>query len=206
MAKSSRSRSTRRETHGAGSASTKTSYQRRIERGLARGLTRSQARGHARPGEASVRSTPSRSGIDEKLEFALKSLRKTGSQSRAAKGAGISTERFRRFLSEGDLAHREGRAWTFTDDRPRNVRVISGGRSQHFWVRGFDAASLVERHNAAITHLIEKNDPSKLAPFIGATIRDAKGRRYVLETRPNVLYRLAAAGGEGFEHIYRLTT
>jgi hypothetical protein len=71
-------------------------------------------------------------------------------------------------------------------------------------VVGFDAASLVMRHRAAVKHFVESNDASHLEPFIGVSVRDTSGRRHLLETRPNVLYRLASAGGEGFEQVYRL--
>ena len=73
-------------------------YHGRLERGRARGLTRSQARGHARAQEASLNAKPIKS--DERLERALRELRRTNNQAFAAKEAGISPERFRRFLRE----------------------------------------------------------------------------------------------------------
>ena len=74
----------------------KAEYQRRIANAAKRGLSKSQGRGHARAGEASARSKPVKS--DDRLESALKLLRQSGNQSRAAKEAGVSAERFRRFL------------------------------------------------------------------------------------------------------------
>jgi hypothetical protein len=119
-------------------------YQRRIERGLARGLTRSQARGHPRPGERLVRAK--RLATDDKLEAALKALRINGNQAMAAKSAGVSVERFRRFLRENRIAERQGRRWRITDPRPRQVVIISIRGERQITVSGFDASSLVMLH------------------------------------------------------------
>jgi hypothetical protein len=80
---------------------------RRLERGRKRGLTPSQARGHARAHELSLKAKPIKS--DERLEAALRQLRQTHNQAKAAKEAGVSPERFRRFLREQKLAERKGR-------------------------------------------------------------------------------------------------
>ena len=141
---------------------------------------------------------------DAKLEAALRILRETNNQASAAKNAGVAPERFRRFLREQSLAHREGRRWTFTDQRPRLVLAITNGRERSITVAGFDAASLVMQHRAAVKDFLEFNEISHLEPFVGVSIRDISGKHHLLETRPNVLYRLANAGGEAFETIYRL--
>lgn len=182
----------------------KSEYRARVARAAARGLTRSQARGHARPGETPIRQGTAGASADPRLEHALKSLRQVGSQSAAARSAGISVERFRRFLGENKLAHREGRTWKLTDNRIREVRLISDGRSHQVSVAGFEGASIVGRYNEAVRAFLETNDISRLDPFVGISIRDAKGKRHQLETRPNTLYRLAASGTEGFEQVYRL--
>jgi hypothetical protein len=77
-------------------------YGRRLERGRARGLTKSQARGHARAQEASLKAKPVKS--DARLERALRELRRTNSQVVAAKEAGVSPERFRRFRPATELS------------------------------------------------------------------------------------------------------
>ncbi len=96
----------------------KAEYQRRIANALKRGLSRSQARGHAKAGEKPVRAKPVQS--DARLEDALKLLRQTGNQSLAAKEAGVSAERFRRFLRSNGLAERQGRQWRITDNPPHD--------------------------------------------------------------------------------------
>jgi hypothetical protein len=142
---------------------------------------------------------------NERLEEALKSLRATGNQAKAAKEAGVSPERFRRFLRENNLAHREGRSWRLTDDRPRDVVAITTRGEQRIKIAGFEAASLVMSHRAAVIRFRDTNEAADLEPFVGVSVTDTRGRKHTLETHPNALYRLAAAGSEGFEIVYRLT-
>ena len=179
-------------------------YRRRIERSAARGLSRSQARGHPRAGERSLSARSRKTKSDPKLEAALRELRATNNQRKAAKAAGVSPERFRRFLRDNKLAKRKGGRWRITDTREREVVVISDGRQLRISVRGFATASLAMSHRAAVRAFLDTNDVSHLKPFEGQSVTDTAGRVHPLETRPNVLHRLAAAGSEGFEQIYRL--
>jgi hypothetical protein len=181
----------------------KAEYQRRIASAAKRGLSRSQARGHARAGEASIKAKPVKS--DERLEAALKLLRQTNNQGRAAKEAGVSAERFRRFLRSNALAERQGRNWVLTDNRNRRMTVITGGEALELTLRDFEQASLNGRHLSAVGGFIRTNDIDLLDPFQGQSVVDAAGQAHPLETDPNELYRLAAAGGEVFHEIYRLS-
>lgn len=180
----------------------KAEYQRRVARAAARGLTRSQARGHARSGEMPIRSRPERDR--ENLEAALKALRQTGNQANAARSAGISTERFRRFLRENSFAERRGMSWAFTDNRDRKMLVISRGLAKSRVLRGFDEASLNGKHLAAVGQFIGSNKIELLLPFEGQSVIDARGKSHPLETDPNILHRLASAGSEVFHDVYRL--
>lgn len=58
----------------------------------------------------------------------------------------------------------------------------------------------------AVNRFLDDNDVRHLDPLRGETIRDADGRVYRLETRPNVLYRLDAAGRGNFEQIYKIVS
>lgn len=184
----------------------KAEYRKRLERALARGLSRSQARGHARPGEKTLRSAKKVTQPDERLEQALRALRATGNQEQAAKSAHVSPERFRRFIRDNKLAEREGRRWRLTDNRVRELVMITDGRRKRVRVAGFELASLIGQHNAAVKAFLDTNDISKLEPFAGLSVTDVSKRAHPLETRPNILYRLAAAGSEAYEQIYRFLT
>jgi hypothetical protein len=177
-------------------------YRRRLERGRARSLTRSQARGHARAQETSLKAKPVKN--DERLERALRELRRTNNQATAAKEAGVSAERFRRFLREHKLAERKGLIWEITDTRPRDMTAMTTRGAIELTLPDYETASLVGQHNAAVKTFLDTNDISHLRPFEGRTvIKDTFGRTYVLETRPNVIRRLDASG-ETFEQIYRI--
>lgn len=182
----------------------KAEYQRRISNAAKRGLSRSQARGHARDGESSVRAKPVQS--DDRLEDALKLLRQTGNQSRAAKEAGVSAERFRRFLRSNALAERQGRQWRITDNRSRRMTVITNGGAIALTLRDFEQSSLNGRHQSAVGAFLRTNDADLLSPFEGQSVIDAAGKAHPLETDPNTLFRLAASGGEVFHEIYQLIT
>lgn len=180
----------------------KAEYQRRIANAARRGHSRSQARGHARSGEAPIRVLAS--AHDARLEDALKALRRTSTQTAAAKSVGVSPERFRRFLRENVEIEGRGRSRKITDNRNREMAVISDGALHRRILRDFDQASLNGEHLNAVRAFLSSNDTDFLASFEGRAVIDAKGTSHLLETNPNALYRLAAAGDEVFHEIYRL--
>lgn len=181
----------------------KAEYKRRIANAAKRGLSRSQARGHAKRGESTLR--PAREIDTARLEAALRVMRQTGSQSAAAKELKISGERFRRFIRENSLAQRSGRKWTFSDRPGRWMTVISDGQILWLNLPKFDQSSLNGEHLNAIKAFLPSNDIELLQPFVGRSVIDAKGKAHLLETDPNKLHRLAAAGSEVFHQVYRLT-
>jgi hypothetical protein len=176
-------------------------YQRRIAGAFARGLSRSQARGHARSGEVPIRAKPIKS--DARLEAALKLLNRTGLQGVAAKEAGVSPERFRRFLRENNLAERRGKRWQITDARLREMLVLSEGEAEFRLLPGFEPASLNGQYLNAVQKAVDRGEPEHLAPFEGRGVHDASGQLHLFETDLNALYRLFAAGSEVFEQVYR---
>lgn len=181
----------------------KAAYQRRLQRAAARGLSRSQARGHPKAGENLIRA-PKTIGSDERLEAALKLLRNVNKQGLAAKTAGVSPERFRRFLRENSLAKRQGRSWVITDRRPKRMTVITEGEVKNLILDDPEQLSLNGRHLAAVQQFLRSNDVDLLRPFEGQAVIDARGRPHPLETDPNTLHRLASAGSEVFHEVYRL--
>ena len=177
-------------------------YARRVASAAARGLSRSQARGHARASEAPAKPRPIAS--DDKLEAALRELRQSGNRDAAAKAARVAPERFRRFLAENVEVQGRGRSLKITDNRPRYMQVLSQGKARELRLRDFDQASLNGRHLAAFRNFITSNDRDLLREFEGLSVIDAKGKAHPLETDPNTLHRIAAAGGEQYHEIYRL--
>ena len=86
------------------------------------------------------------------------------------------------------------------------MTVISGGEANEITLRDFDQASLNGKHLAAVKDFLRSNDIDLLRPFDGQSVIDTKGKSHPLETDPNALYHLAAAGSEVFHDVYRLIT
>ncbi len=182
----------------------KAEYQRRIANAAKRGLSRSQARGHARHGETPVRAKAGAGLSDHQMVAAIRALRQTNNQGRAAKEAGVSAERFRRFLREHKIAERKGKSWLISNRLKPRMTVISNGEAREITLRNFDQASLNGKHGAAVGAFLRTNDIDLLSPFEGQSVIDAKGKAHPLETNASALYRLDAAGSEVFHEVYRL--
>ncbi len=97
-----------------------------------------------------------------------------------------------------------GRNLKITDNRPRDMLVYSNGEAREIRLRDFDQASLNSRHLAAVRAYLPSGDASPLIEFEGLSVIDAKGKAHPLETNPNELHRIAAAGDEHFLEIYKL--
>ena len=177
-------------------------YARRVASAAARGLSRSQARGHARASETPAK--PRLTASDDRLEAALRELRQTGNREAAAKAARVAPERFRRFLAQNVEVQGRGRSLKITDNRNRDMLVYTDGEARKIRLRDYDQSSLNGRHQAAVKAFLPSGDASLLADFEGLSVIDAKGKSHPLETNPNELYRIDAAGEAPFPEIYRL--
>lgn len=179
----------------------KKDYARRMARGKARGLSKSQARGHPKAGERSI--SPKRKKPDAGLEKALRLLSQLETQSAAAKKAGIAQERLSRFVRENNLvAGKVGRR-RIVDSGYRDIASYVDGRSVWLKLWRFGKhASLNGKYMNAVGQFLESKDISRIEPFAGKSVRDAKGTRHFFETDPNELLRLTS-GDEPFEQIYR---
>jgi len=182
-------------------------YARRIERGLARGLSRSQARGHPKVREPLASRPEQAPGdrYDPRLELALREMLRGRSLKQAAKDLHVAPERLRNYFAASDFAEKKHGRWTFQQDKiARRMLIYSAGKPVAVTVIGSEQASLIGRYMNAVKAFLRTNDPRHLAPFEGDTVTDQRGTTYVLETNPNVLYRLASTGGDTFEQIYRI--
>jgi hypothetical protein len=144
----------------------------------------------------------SKAAVARRTEQAVADFLETGSISGASRRRRVSRGRLRKVILANKIATRDGTGWRFVS---REVLVATRGERR--WIKvGFEAASLVGSHNEAIKRFRRTNYLKVLAPFVRQVAVDLRGRKHPLETRPNFLHRLAAAGGETFEHVYRLTT
>lgn len=183
----------------------KEEYRRRIARGAAKGLSRSQARGHPKANEPWAKRTGRITALDDvKLQMGIRALRTKKSFAKAAKVAQISPERLRAYAHEKKLIEKRGRRWFLKLDLPRRLLIFSGGRERTITVGDFKAASLVGKYMSHVGWFLTSNDKAHLKPFAKKYVTDIDGKSYLLETRPNVLYRLSHAGGNSFEQIYRI--
>jgi len=181
-------------------------YRRRIELGLARGLTTSQARGHPRLGEPLAiyadrlpQSTPA-------IEAALRLMRDGVGIGAAARDAGVSEKRLRKFIRIRNLASRRGRAWSIHDPRPRRVPVVTGYQSKAVIVPGFKEASKAGRAWDIQSRFVRTNDIDLLSPLRGDGLTDLRGKFHPFETNPNALHRFASANDEAFHEIYKIVS
>ncbi len=187
-------------------------YARRIARGQARGLSRSQARGHPRIGESLVAPprypAASRRASATRLEQGLRLLfRPTDPLSidAAAKSARVAPERLRGALAESKFAQKHGGRWVVAQDNlERDELIYTQGRRRVITVRGPEPSALIGRYANAVGRFLTTNNADVLEPFRDVLVTDIRNRRYRLETRPNVLYRIASASTPTFEQVYRI--
>lgn len=140
------------------------------------------------------------------LDYARRHFMVTGSVRGAATSTGVSVGQLRRLIKKYRLARwdRERRKWVRTDRMTREVGIASNGRAKTIIVRGFSRAQVAKGYTAAVKRFLETNDVAVLAPYEGQTISDVKKQQHLLETRPNVLLRLANTGSDAEMKIYRL--
>ena len=150
--------------------------------------------------------TPALRDIPIDLDYARRLFMVTRSVSSSARSTGVSKSRLRRLIRNFKLARwdKAKRKWKITDRVTREVGIATNGKSRSIVVRGFPRAQLAKAYTAAVKRFLETNDASVLAPFDGQAISDTRKNVYVLETRPNVLLRLANTGSDAEMKIYRL--
>jgi len=181
----------------------KAEYRRRIARGIARGLSRAQARGHAKPIEQRPKTAAS---TDPRLDSAVLEMNRGRSLTAAARSAHVSPERLRRVLIDQRVAQKKGSRWVATDNRPRRVPVMTGGRVLTPIVDGYLQARLVGEHHHAAGQFVRTNDLDFIKPFEGKYVRTVSGRMLSLETDPNALHRIAAMDTPPFHEIYEIVS
>jgi hypothetical protein len=147
-----------------------------------------------------------KTGVDPKLEAALKSMRHGFTLTDSAKRHHVSRSRLRAYAKTHAGARREGGGWTFDDERIRQLPIFSEGEVRIVRVRGYEPAMLGGRHwNEALQALKEPEEAKAFARrWEGISIRDTSGRRHPLATDLNEIYSAAHAHEEPYEQIYKL--
>jgi hypothetical protein len=182
----------------------KAEYKRRIQRGLIQGLSLSEARGHGKPRSSGAEQKTEAFKFDRQLEEGLKTMRGGKSLSKAAKSIHVAPERLRNYIEQAGVAEKKSGRWRIGDDsRKFDVLIHSKGKTVKIIVR-YKESQKAGAYMSAVGNFLTSNDPSKLEPFVGEYLIDLKGKKHLLETRPNVLYRLTAAQNETFEEAYRI--
>jgi hypothetical protein len=183
----------------------KSEYRQRIKLGLAKGRSRAQSRGHPKPSEAPVsQRRPGYPIEDVRLQLGLRLLQQGRPLTAVAKEIHVSPERLRNYGGRKGAIEKRGRRWFVRRGLPRKVLIFSDGKEIAITVGDFDAASLVGKYMAHVRWFQETNNIRHLKSFVGKSVTDIDGKSYLLETRPNVLYRLSHAGGSSFEQVYRI--
>ncbi len=86
--------------------------------------------------------------------------------------------------------------------RRRRLRLYDEKGSFYVVVRSPATASRIGKYHNAVRRFVQTGSASKLRPFRGGFIVDARGRRHPFLTDPAVIRRLARAGEFRFESIY----
>lgn len=159
-------------------------YRRRIELGMARGLTRSQARGHARSGERPTSGSHAHRNEQRLLKGVRLLGRETYTFQRAAREAGVSPERLRRYAHETGYAEKAGRRWRVPERHRGTVLfpVFSEGQLKKIKLSGQDQKAKLGLYMQRVRFALETNRPSWLSDFEGDYVTDDYEVRHYFET------------------------
>jgi AraC-like DNA-binding protein len=143
---------------------------------------------------------------DRQLEIAVREINRGHSLAATARALGVSSKTLQQQLKRQHLITRKGKRWVAIDSRLRRVTVMSGGRTRELIVRGYKHAHLIGKHHHAVGEFVRTNDIELLKPFVDQAVQAANGRRYILETDPNALHRIAAMDSPPFHEIYEIVS
>jgi hypothetical protein len=170
-------------------------------------------RASARPRKvAASRKKPQRSrkGLRPRprplIEIAVREVNRGRSLTATARSLKLSPRDLQRHLRQRGLLRRKGKRWVFSDNQLRRVLVITAGRIRRVIVSGYENANLAGQHFNAAGVFVRSNNVNVLKPFRGRSVTASNGSRYLLETDPNALHRIAAMDTPPFHEIYEITS
>jgi hypothetical protein len=143
----------------------------------------------------------------EAYERALKAIslmrREDMSLRAAAHEAGTQQDTVRALAGQALIRTRRGRWEARPRDRLERRMLLYDRKGTIFvTVRSSATASRIGEYHNAVKKSLETGNRSKLRPFRGKSIVDAKGKHHRFVTSPTVIRRLARAGEFRFESIY----
>ena len=138
----------------------------------------------------------------DRLQTALKALRRGKSLSVSARKAGFSRKRLQRLLTKNKLAVKEKHPRGRTTQGSRRMRLFSNGEALRVAV-SYRTSRRIGAYLDAVKALLNDGDFSRLQAYDGKYIIDLTGKRHGLEVRPNILYQLDQAGSEPYEQVYQ---
>lgn len=161
-------------------------------------------RGRSKRGKAAKSFRRKRGISNERLETALRLIGEGQDLANAAKAIHASSDRFKRIALRKKLIRKSDGKWIVAGRLHRRMLLFSDGQALIVTTRSIKSASLIGRYMSAVRHFLKTGKASDLAEFAKSNIKDTEGKIHRFEINPNVLYRLASAGGEQFEDIYRI--
>jgi hypothetical protein len=164
-----------------------------------------KARRPIKPKKRTKRSASRARRYDPRLEFGLKYMREGDSIAEAARKIGVTPAQLRSYAAATGIVTRKGSKWVFKRDRRfRRMPIYSDGNRSVITVHNGKTASIIGAYMRAVRLFFTTEDIHHLDPFRDRSVPDINGKRYVFETRPNVLFRLDASGVEPFELAYEI--
>jgi hypothetical protein len=159
-------------------------YLRRIERGEARGLTLSQSRGHRKAGEKSVSGRRAYKDEQRLLKATRLLEQENYTFSKAARKAGVSTERLRTYAQETGFAVKEGRRWKVPESQRGRVLfpIFSEGDFRRIRLSNPNEKAKLGRYMSRAKFALESNKQEWLSEFRAQYVRDDDGVRHYFET------------------------
>ena len=140
------------------------------------------------------------------IEIAVREVNRGRSLTATARSLKLSPRDLQRHLRQRGLLRRKGKRWVFADNQLRRVLVITAGRIRRVIVSGYENANLAGQHYNAAGVFVRSNNVNVLKPFRGRSVTASNGGRYLLETDPNALHRIAAVDTPPFHEIYEITS
>lgn len=138
----------------------------------------------------------------DRLQTALKALRRGKSLSASARKARISRKRLQRLLIKNKLAIKEKRQRVRAKQGARRMKLFSNGEALSVAI-SYRTSRRIGEYLDAVKASLNDGDFSRLQAYVGKYIIDLAGKRHEFEVRPNIMYQLDQAGSEPYEQVYQ---